>query len=310
VSSSGAKRAADVREGTIFATDQRSAGGAAQLISGLILARYNAIGGPAATSGARSDEFGLDGRLHQDSKALHRLAAGDAVATDHGAARKPSVNASPASTVVAGPAAAFRHRIHRWSDVTGLSHRSAGFCGHAPADPTSGETFVRYRASKMRSWFMRLDASGVTADVSYAVKSLTESKLRLVKTQETPRRGAGRAAGAEAEVQLQDENGTPVLGSGDVRASPGRNSFRRPPGRAGPPTAGCPVHRMGREMSARPAKPRTVTADPKTGVHSRPAMHLRSAPAARRRRRLGSPWVLTSGASIRQRLDGIGTVPP
>jgi len=44
------------------------------------------------------------------------------------------------------------------------------------------ETFVPLSAPSKTFFVHAADASGVTADGSYAVKSLTESKLRLVKT--------------------------------------------------------------------------------------------------------------------------------
>ena len=217
VSSSGAKAQQQTfAKGTIFATISGPRAGQAQRISGLILARYNAMGGPGGDFGLPvSDEFGLDGRLHQDFESGYiDYAAGDAVATDHGAARRPSVTASPASVVVAGS----RLRLSVTGFTDGASLRVSitdqpDFVVTAASGSYIWETFVPLSAPSKTFMVHAVDASGVTADGSYAVKSLTESKLRLVKTQGDAQTAAPGAQPAQKlKVQLQDENGTPVIG--------------------------------------------------------------------------------------------------
>src|SRR5262249_4745729 len=87
-------------KGVIFA----SSNGGAQFVSGLILDRYLTVGGPTGILGLPvSDEFGLDGRRRQDFEAGYiDFAPGDAIAVEHGAARRPAVTAAPSGAVVAG----------------------------------------------------------------------------------------------------------------------------------------------------------------------------------------------------------------
>ena len=132
VSSSGAKAQQQTfANGVIYAATSGHAPGQAQLISGLILDRYNAVGGPGGAFGLPvTDEFGLDGRRHQDFESGYiDYGPGDSVATEHGAARRPAVSATPANTVVAGSRLRISvNRIYRWSDAANLGHRPTGFC--------------------------------------------------------------------------------------------------------------------------------------------------------------------------------------
>jgi len=85
------------------------------------------------------------------------------------------------------------------------------------------ETYVPLSAPSKTFLIHAADATGASADGSYTVKSLTESKLQLVKTQGDAQTGApGALLAQKLRVQLQDETGTPVIGVAvTFAASPG-----------------------------------------------------------------------------------------
>jgi uncharacterized protein (TIGR03437 family) len=210
-------------KGVIFA----AANGGAQFVSGLILDRYQAVGGPAGALGQPvSDEYGLDGRRRQDFEAgFIDFAPGDAVAVEHGAARRPAVSAAPSGTVVAGS----RLRL----SVTGFPDGAAlrvsitdqpDFSITAANGAYSWETYVPLTAPSKTYAIRAADTkSGAVADGSYSVKSLAESRLQLVKSQGDTQTGPpGAQLPQKLRVLLQDENGTPVTGVAvTFAASPG-----------------------------------------------------------------------------------------
>jgi uncharacterized protein (TIGR03437 family) len=217
VASTGTKAQQQVfAKGVIFAATSGARTGQAQLVAGLILDRYNAVGGPGGAFGLPvNDEFGLDGRRRQDfENGYIDYAPGDAVATEHGAARRPAVSSTPANTVVAGS----RLRLSVTGFADGATLRVSvtdqpDFVVTAPTGSYIWETFVPLSAPSKTFTIHAADSTGVTADGSYSVKALTESKLQLVKTQGDAQTAAPGAQPAQKlRVQLQDENGTPVIG--------------------------------------------------------------------------------------------------
>ncbi|HTM49071.1 MAG TPA: Ig-like domain-containing protein [Bryobacteraceae bacterium] len=202
--------------GVIYAAASGPRAGQAQLMSGLILDRYTLIGGPAGAFGLPvNDEYGLDGRRRQDFEVGYiDYAPGDAAAAEHGAARRPAVSANPANTVVAGS----RLRL----SVTGFDDNSTirvsitdqqDFVVTAANGSYIWETFVPLSAPSKTFTIHAVDSAGVAADGSYTVKALTESKLQLLKASGDAQTAApGATLAQKLKVQLQDENGTPVIG--------------------------------------------------------------------------------------------------
>ena len=190
---------------------------AARFVSGRILDRYNAIGGPAGAFGLpTSDEFTLDGRRRQDFEAGYiDFGPGDAAAVEHGAARRPAVSSNPSGAVVAG--SRLRLSVTGFTDGSPLRvsiTEQPDFVVTAPNGSYSWETYVPLSAPSRTFAIHAVDTrTGATADGSYTVKSLTESRLQLVKVQ-----GDGQTAAPGAHVaqklraELRDENGTPVIG--------------------------------------------------------------------------------------------------
>src|SRR5260370_28965093 len=81
-------------KGTFFAETSGPHAGQAQLVSGLILDRYMAIGGASGAFGLPvSDAFGLDGRAHQDFEGGDiDYGSGESAASARGAQQRPHVS--------------------------------------------------------------------------------------------------------------------------------------------------------------------------------------------------------------------------
>ena len=191
--------------------------GDGQFLSGRILDRYNAIGGPAGAFGLPTgDEFTLDGRRRQDFEAGYiDFGPGDIVAVEHGAARRPAVSSNPSGVVVAG--SRLRLSVTGFPDGSALRVSiadQADFVVPAPNGAYSWETYVPLSAPSRTFAIHALDTkTGAAADGSYTVKSLTESRLQLVKTQGDAQTAApGAQLAQKLRVELRDENGTPVIG--------------------------------------------------------------------------------------------------
>jgi uncharacterized protein (TIGR03437 family) len=204
-------------KGLIIAASTGPKAGQAQLVTSLILDRYNALGGAGSALGLPiGDEFGLDGRRHQDFEGGYiDYGPGDSTALEHGAARRPSVSSTPSSAVVAGS----RLRL----SITGFADQStlrvsitdqADFVVSALNGAYSWETYVPLSAPSKTFAIHAVDtAAGTSADGAYTVKSLAESRLQLVKTQGDAQTAApGARLTQTLRVQLVDENGTPVIG--------------------------------------------------------------------------------------------------
>src|SRR5207249_1077243 len=84
-------------------------------------------------------------------------------------------------------------------------------------------TYVPLSAPSKTFTVHAVDESGASADGSYTVKSLAESRLQLVKAQGDAQAGApGAQLAQKLRVQLQDSSGTPVIGVAvTFAASPG-----------------------------------------------------------------------------------------
>src|SRR5262249_19060367 len=190
--------------------------GQAQLVSGLILARYMALGGPQSPFGLPINEaFGSSGRTHQDFEGGYiDYGPGDTVATEHGAQRNPAISATP-SSVVAG--SRLRFSVTGFADGATLQISIAGQPDFAVTAATGSYTWDAYVPLNAQNRMIAIHAvdmsSGTSADGSYTVKALSSSSLTLAKTQGDAQSGAPGAALAQPlRVRLQDSTGNPVSG--------------------------------------------------------------------------------------------------
>ena len=202
---------------TIYAETTGPTAGQAQAVTGLILARYLALGGPGSAFGLPVDDaFGAGGRTRQDFEGGYiDFGPGDAVATEHGAQRSPSVSATPAS-VVAGS------RLHLavagFDDGATLRVSVSGqpdFVVTAPNGSYTWDTYVPLGAASRSVAIHAVDMAnaGASADGSYTVKALSSSSLQLAKARGDGQSGALGALLAQAlQVKLQDAGGNGVSG--------------------------------------------------------------------------------------------------
>ena len=204
-------------KGVIFAITSGPKAGQTQFVTGLILDRYAALGGPNSAFGLPvSDAFGLDGRTHQDFEGGYiDYGPGDTAALEHGAQRRPLISTTPSNAVVAG--SRLRLSVSGFADGSTLRVSITGqqdFLVTTVNGSYTWDTFVPLSAPSQTFMIHAVDTSaGVTADGSYTVKSLTESQLKLTATQGDSQSGAPGAQLAQTlRVQLTDSSGTPVIG--------------------------------------------------------------------------------------------------
>jgi uncharacterized protein (TIGR03437 family) len=204
-------------KGIIISETSGPQAGQAQLVSGLILNRYTALGGASSAFGLPTDDaFGLDGRTHQDFEGGYiDYGPGDTVAVEHGAQRQPRISATPASAAVAG--SRVRLSVTGFDDGSTLRVSITGqpdFVVTTSNGSYTWDTFVPLSTPSQTVLVHAVDTGGgATADGSYTVKSLTESQLQLVAVQGDAQSGAPGARLAQTlRVQLTDSSGTPVIG--------------------------------------------------------------------------------------------------
>ncbi len=218
VTSSGGTQALQqtFAKGTIYAETSGANSGQAQFVSGLILAQYQALGGPAGPYGLPTDDASVvAGLTHQDFEGGYiDYAPGATVATAQGAQVNPAISATPA-TVVAGS------RLH--FAVTGftvgatLQISIAGqpnFVVTAANGSYTWDAYVPLSAASTTVAIQVADmSSGTTANGSYTVKALSSAALQLAKSQgDTQTGGPGAKLAQALQVRLQDTSGNPVSG--------------------------------------------------------------------------------------------------
>jgi len=190
--------------------------GRAFFVSGLPLARYLALGGPAGSLGMPvGDEFAVSGRRHQDFEGGSvEYNPGDAEATVRETGRTPQISATP-GTVAAGsririaaggfPArATLRITIGNQPDFIVATETGAyAFETFVPANAPSG--LVNLRAA---------DVNGSALAVgSYLVQSASETLARVTKVRGDLQSGLpGARLPTPLRIAVKDENGNPLSG--------------------------------------------------------------------------------------------------
>src|SRR5258706_14874604 len=160
-------------------------------VAGLILAKYNAGGGPAGTLGAPSgDEFTTSGRRHQDFEGGYiDYAPGDAAASVVQNPRQPLITATPAS-VLGGS----RVRLAIGGFDSGASVRVSitgqpDFVVNVPSGAYAWDAYVPVTA---RSGVVSLRAvsGNATAQGSYTIRAVSDARLTLAAIQGDGQTGA------------------------------------------------------------------------------------------------------------------------
>ncbi|MBI3470987.1 MAG: hypothetical protein HY013_06500, partial [Candidatus Solibacter usitatus] len=213
-------------KGAILGAVSGPRAGQSFFVSGLILARYNALSGVTGTFGLPvSDEFGADGRRRQNFEGGYiDYAPGDTAASDHAAERRPAVSAAPVS-VVAG--ARLRLAVSGFDDGATLRVSIGGqpdFLVATANGAYAWETFIPLTAPAATVTVRAVDeSSGASAETSYVVKSLASSRLQVVKLRGDGQVGApGVPLAQPLSVAVRDENGVAIVGAAVLfTASPG-----------------------------------------------------------------------------------------
>ena len=202
--------------GAIYAATEGPRAGQAYYVSGLILIRYNALGGASGNYGMPvSDEF-VTGTLHQQNFEGGNItySAGDTAAVDHPAPKVPAVVVAPASVSAGGLA-----RLA----ITGFPNNST-----IRVSQTGEPDFLVTTANGAYAWNMAVPlnakssivsihaadtGSSATADGSLAIQGFSGS-LAITKVQGDNQTGLpGAMLPLSLRIALLDAGGNPVVGA-------------------------------------------------------------------------------------------------
>ena len=203
--------------GVIFGATGGPRAGQAYLVSGLILARYNALGSAGGAFGMPvSDEF-VTGSLHQQNfeGGNFTYTAGDAAAVEHAAPKSPGVVVSP-GTLTAGSRArlaivGFPNNSTIRVSVTG----QPDFLVSTPTGAYGWDMFVPLSAASAAIAIHAADSSGTTtADGTLTIRGFTNNRIPISKIQGDNQTGApGALLPLSLRVALRDSAGNPVIGA-------------------------------------------------------------------------------------------------
>jgi uncharacterized protein (TIGR03437 family) len=200
--------------GTIYAISSGQYHGQTWLVSGLILARYNAVGGPAGAYGAPVGDETVTGNIHTQNfeNGYINYSVGDAVAVDHPNPRTPAVSAYPASVVPGGRLTLTVSGFSNGATVKISVANQPDFTVTLPIGAFSWNYVVSPTAVVGSIKISAVDtASGATASGSFAIQSTASlgAKLSIVQ-------GNSQTAGVSAllplplQVSVKDSNGNPL----------------------------------------------------------------------------------------------------
>lgn len=203
--------------GAYVAHQTGSLTGRAFLIGGLMLAKFNALGGPGGTLGLPTgDEFATGGRRRQEFEGgALSYAAGEAEATLEERARKPQISATP-GTVAAGS----RIRIAAGGFDTGATLRitigsQPDFLIKTDTGAYAWETFVPANAASGLVNLRAADISNTRALAvgSYVVQSSAEVLAKVTKVSGDLQSGVpGGRLPQPLLIRVTDENNVPLVG--------------------------------------------------------------------------------------------------
>jgi uncharacterized protein (TIGR03437 family) len=203
--------------GEIFGATAGPRVGQAYFVSGLILARYNALGSAGGAFGMPvSDEF-VTGGLHQQNfeGGNFTYKAGDAAAVEHAAAKSPGVIVSPGTLTAGGRArlaiVGFPNNSTIRVSVTG----QPDFLVTTATGAYSWDMFFPLSAASATVAIHAADSKGTaTADGTLTVRGFTSNRIPISKIQGDNQTGApGTLLPISLRVALRDSAGAPVIGA-------------------------------------------------------------------------------------------------
>jgi len=214
------------RGGAIYGATAGPRAGQAYFVSGLILARYTQLGGPAGDLGMPvSDEFSSGGLRQQNFEGGSvTYAPGDAAASEHLAPRVPAVIVSPAAVTAGGTV---RLAVTGFANGATLRISVAGepdFTVSTPNGAYSWQMAVPLTARSATVAIHAADtASSATADGTLTINGFNDHRVQMSKVQGDNQTGPpGALLAAPLQVQLVDAGGAPVAGAAvTFQAAPG-----------------------------------------------------------------------------------------
>jgi uncharacterized protein (TIGR03437 family) len=204
------------KNGVIYAATAGPRAGQAYFVSGLILARYTAIGGVTGSFGmAVSDEF-ASGTTHRQNfeGGYIDYNTGDSTAQAHASQQKPAVTAP--QSVLAGSRlhlaiSGFQAGATVQVSITGQPDFTVTTANGAYA----WDVYIPLTAKASSNTIHAADQnSGDTADAAYNVLSLSNNRATFAKTQGDVQTGMpGALLPQMLQVTLKDASGNPVIGA-------------------------------------------------------------------------------------------------
>ncbi|MCU1259900.1 MAG: Ig domain protein group 2 domain protein, partial [Bryobacterales bacterium] len=200
--------------GPIYGITNSGLGGQAFFVSGLVLARYLALGGPAGEMGVPlTDQFptGGDNRQNFENGYINYL-NGAGTAQEHLTPRTPSVSANP-GTALAG--SRLHLAISGFADGATVRVSISGQLDFLVTTPNGSYSWDVYVPPASASATVKIHAAdttaAATADGSYTIKSLLDSHAQLSKAQGDNQTGAPATILASPLIAvLQDAAGVPI----------------------------------------------------------------------------------------------------
>jgi uncharacterized protein (TIGR03437 family) len=212
------------RDGAIVQLQSGGLAGRSLVVSGAILARYQALGSAGGRFGAPvNEEFSTGGRRRQDFEGGYmEYTPGSADVNAVESARRPTISVLPASAVAGSR---IRLAAGGFPDNSTLRVSSTGQADFVVRTVNGSYTWDAWvpADSPTRTVTVRAVSGTVTAETTYAIRSAAESRPRLTKTRGDAQSGApGTRLPLPLRVNLRDESGAPLVGVAvTFAASPG-----------------------------------------------------------------------------------------
>jgi len=215
--------------GVIYGATAGPRAGQAYFVSGLILARYNAIGGAAGSFGMPVSDEIVTGSLHQQNFEGGNITylAGDAAAVEHPSPKAPpGVVITPASIAAGGRAHLAIVGFPNNSTIRVSVSGQPDFLVTTANGAYSWDMFIPLSSKSGTVTVHAADTGGTsTASGALAIKGfdLTNNRISIAKVQGDNQTGSpGVSLPLPLRIALLDSSGTPVVGAPVVfQASPG-----------------------------------------------------------------------------------------
>jgi uncharacterized protein (TIGR03437 family) len=203
--------------GTIYAATGGPRSGQAYFVTGLILARYNALGGPGGDYGMpASDEFVTAGVHQQNFEGGNfTWSAGDSAAKEHAAPKTPGMIVSPA-TLSAGSRA--RLALVGFPANSTIKVSITGQPDFTVTTANGSYSWDMFFPLTAKSGSLAIHAADVkgsgTADGTLTIRGFADNRVPISKVQGDNQTGPpGALLPLSLRVALRDSSGAPVVGA-------------------------------------------------------------------------------------------------